>query len=238
MNSEEKKTLANMILLRNKIYDNKELSEETISYIYQLVDGYEVIKKYFNNADLIDTLLNKEYDNTPLIKLLKHTRNRYAHIDKQNKLDDYFVLLFKVTKSVIFKVVDEIYADIEDIVKSLFDNNYYSVILNSRPILYIFELFKNIPSMEIINKEVDRMFITEFNKLIKDFKYEESTIEEINNFMDQVSLIIKSDNIKNQFIIDYDKDTYFELIKIITSEDYTDKQAEDFIILVLEKLKK
>lgn len=238
MKSEEKKTLSNMILLWNKIYEGKELSEEKISYIYQLVDGYEKLKKYFRNNDKINSILDEKYNNTSLELLLKHTRNRHSHIDKHDKLDDYFVLLFKVPKTVIFQLTDEIYTGINSIVKTIFNNNYYEIVLNSKPILYIFELYRSFSNLEIVNKESDRMFIFEFNKIIKDFNYEDSTIEEINNFVDKVELIIKSDNIKNQFIIDYGEDTYTGLIKMITDENYTDKQAEDFINHVLEKFKK
>ena len=139
MTNDEIKILSNMSLISLKL-DNKELyTEEDYFYIFQLIDGYKHLEKYFSNRELINSILSIEIKGITLYRIIKTVRNRYAHIDKHNEIDKLVLLQTKVKKEDIHRLIREIKKEMDIIFSRNLNSDVYKLIMNTKIITNIFE---------------------------------------------------------------------------------------------------
>ena len=144
MTNEEIKILCNMSETLQKIEIKSYYTEEDYFNIQKIIDGYNKLKKYFENYVVIDKILNKKIDNHSIKEMIYKMRNRYGHIEDNKYINDLIRLLTKVNKNDIHTLINEIKSTIEVIFKTYLSSDYYKVIMNSKPVITIFELMKDI----------------------------------------------------------------------------------------------
>lgn len=227
MSSEEKKIFVNMMLLIPKVKEFKFIREEEFFVLYQLVDGYSKLKKYFINSNTIDELLEGKIENIKLFDLIRVVRNQYSHIDKSNATEKLVILQIKIKKEILKNLVIEICIGIEYIYNKYFENDNYTLVVNSKEILNIMYLMKNYIYNEKPKSKFDEKCITKLKPIFDKFKYDNSTIEEWENFNKEIEGVFKSKEIKSGLKELYSEEIYNELLAMVLDENYTNERFMD-----------
>lgn len=221
MTNDEVKILSNMGMILSKIEIKESYSEEDYFRIFQLIDGYKKLEKYFTNKDIINELLNKKIQKDSLYDLIRLVRNRASHIDKHNKVDKFIVLLTKVKKEDVNKLVKEIKSEMDNIYIRDLNGDAYRLVMNTKSMTYIFELSKHVINDTNYKNEFDKYSREKLKPIINKFNYEDSTIEDYYEYVNQVIKIYQSEEFKEGITTMYDEDTYNEILKMLTDDSYT-----------------
>lgn len=225
MQNDEIKILSNMIILLPKIEIKNVYSEEDYFNIFQLIDGYKKIEKYFTNKDIINDLLNKRIEESKLFDLIRLARNRYSHVDKHDKLDKLIILQIKVNKEDIHKLINEIKDGINKVFVEKLDSNAHKLIMNTKTIMYTFEMMKSIINNSKSKNDFDRYCKDLIKPIINNFNYEDSTQEEYDKINEQIIDIYKSDEMKNGIIKLYGEENYNQLLRMLTDDSFSKDEA-------------
>lgn len=229
MNSEEKKIFVNLMMLIPKVKELKFIRDEEFFILHQLVDGYTHLKKYFKNINKIDGILEEKFNDILLKDLIRVVRNQYSHIDKCNATEKLVILQIKVKKEILKKLVTEICIGIDDIYNKYFENDNYSLVVNSREILNVMYLMKNYVYDENHKSEFDKKCITKLKPIFDKFKYDNSTIDEWEDFNKEVKNVFESDEIKSGLKELYGEEIYNELLAMVSDENYTNEQCMEMM---------
>ena len=228
MTNGEVKIFSNMALILPKIEKDSYL-EEDYSNIFQLIDGYKKLEKYFSNKDIINELLDKKIEEDSLYDLIRLVRNRVSHIDKHDKVDKFIILLTKVKIEEIHKLVSEIKNEMDNIYVRDLNGDAYRLIMNTKLIAYVFELYKKVINDTNFKNEFDKYSREKLKPIINNFNYEKSTIEEYNEYVSQLIEMYQTKEFKDGIIEMYDEDTYNEIIRMLTDESYTKEEVSELM---------
>lgn len=135
-------------------------------------------KKFINYSN---TLL--EYNNYVNYEVEKNIKNMYTN--NQLNIIDFNKLHTLIKKNIIYKILNDIYENKENIVKEKHINSILNLIDNNKPNLTII-LPKNI----CVIKEYDKLTFTKNNNTITDYKIELTKATKINNH--QIKIIKES----------------------------------------------
>lgn len=229
MNSEEKKIFVNLMMLVPKVKELNFIREEEFFILHQLVDGYTKLIKYFFNSNKIEKILEEKFNNISLKDLVRVVRNQYSHVDKCNATDKLVILQIKVKKELLKNLVIEICIGIYDIYNKYFENNYYSLVVNSREVLNIMFLMKNYIYDEKPRSQLDEKCLTKLKPIFDKFKYDNSTLEEWEDFNEEVKEVFKSNQIKSGLKELYGEEIYNELLAMVSDENYTNEQCMEMM---------
>ncbi len=234
MSTDEIKTLSNLFDLMPKIEKEKSYDDNYYFNIFQLIEGYKRIEKYFFNQDTINGILNKKVDNSRIYDLIKLARDRRAHINKHNKVDKLVILQVKVDKNDITRLVDEIKDGIYDIYIKNLNADPYKLNINNRLIVNIFELMRWVVNDKSPINDFDRFGRDQLRPIINGFKYEESNINDYNNFNKDVIEVFKSEEFKKGITDLYGESIYKDFIRMITDDNFSNEEAKDLMIKTAE----
>ncbi len=221
MNNDEIKILSNMSFILPLVESKNIYSEDDYSNIYKLIDGYKKIQKYFHNNSIIDSMLDKEYGSIRLFDLIRIVRNRSSHVDKNNNIDKYIVLQTKVPKIEIDNMISEIKKEMNIIYGRDLNSDAYKFIMNSKIMIYIFELSKAKINDEDYRNDFDKYSREALKPIINEFNYQESTLKDYEEYVNQILKIYKSDIFKNEIIKIYGANIYNDIIRMIADENFT-----------------
>ena len=225
MTNNEIKVLSNMAILLSKIEIKNTYTEEDYFNIFKLIDGYKTIEKYFQNKQIIDSLLDKKINNDKLYDLIRLVRNRYSHVDKNDKLDKLVILQTKVDKKDIHEIINEIKKEMDIIFVRDLNGNAHKFIMNTQIIMNTFELMKSILNDPESKNDFDEYSKEILRPIINNFKYDESTEEEYNKVNEEIIRIYKSDEIKQGLIKLYGENNYNTLMRMMIDENFTQDEA-------------
>ena len=225
MTSNEVKVLSNMAIISSKIEIKNMYTEEDYFNIFQLIDGYKNIEKYFHNRKIINNLLDKKIKNNTLYDLIRQVRNRYSHVDKHDKLDKLVILQTKVDKKDIHEIINEIKKEMDIIFTRDLNGNAHKLIMNSKIIMNTFELMKSVLNDSESKNDFDKYSKEILRPIINSFKYDESTEEEYNKVNEEIINIYKSDKIKDGLVKLYGEDNYNKLMRMMTDDTFTETEA-------------
>lgn len=225
MTSNEVKVLSNMAIISSKIEIKNMYTEEDYFNIFQLIDGYKNIEKYFHNRQIINNLLDKKIKNNTLYDLIRQVRNRYSHVDKHDKLDKLVILQTKVDKKDIHEIINEIKKEMDIIFTRDLNSNAHKLIMNTKIIMNTFELMKSILNDSESKNDFDKYSKEILRPIINSFKYDESTEEEYNKVNEEIINIYKSDKIKDGLVKLYGEDIYNKLMRMMTDDTFTETEA-------------
>ena len=225
MTNNEVKILSNMAIVLSKIEIKNTYIEEDYFNIFQLIDGYRNIEKYFHNNQIINSLLSKKIQNDELYDLIRVVRNRYSHVDKHDKLDKLVILQTKVDKRDIHTIINEIKIEMDNIFVRDLDSNAHKLIMNTKIIMNTFELMKSILNDSYSKNDFDKYSKEILRPIINGFKYYESTEEEYNKVNDEIINIYKSNEIKEGLIKLYGEDNYNKLMQMMIDDTFTPEEA-------------
>ena len=225
MTSNEVKVLSNMAIISSKIEIKNMYTEEDYFNIFQLIDGYKNIEKYFHNRQIINNLLEKKIKNNTLYDLIRQVRNRYSHVDKHDKLDKLVILQTKVDKKDIHEIINEIKKEMDIIFTRDLNSNAHKLIMNTKIIMNTFELMKSILNDSESKNDFDKYSKEILRPIINSFKYDESTEEEYNKVNEEIINIYKSDKIKDGLVKLYGEDIYNKLMRMMTDDTFTETEA-------------
>lgn len=207
MTNDEVKVLSNMAMISKKIEIKNFYTEEDYSNIFKLIDGFKdkdkkkiKIEKYFRNKDIINILLDKEINGYKIYDLIRISRNRDSHIDKINGLEALVLLQTKVDIKDIHTIINEIKSEIENIFKDDLNSDAYRLIMNSKPIINLFEIMKTSIYNAEPKSEFDKKSKNMLSNLLTNFKYDDSTLTDFEKFDNDFLDIAKSDDFKNEMI--------------------------------------
>ena len=162
----------NIEYTRNRIRKNiLPLLKEENNNIHKMFLSYSKTLLEYNNY--IDRITNKY--------IKKIYLNNYLDINKFNKIDAF------LQKSILYKILNDIYNNEPNIVKEKNINDILSIINNNKPNIYI-----NLPKNKICIKEYNKLFIKNNNKTNGNYKIELKDQIETNNYIINYQLI--SDN--------------------------------------------
>lgn len=225
MTNNEIKVLSNMAILLSKIEIKNTYTEEDYFNIFKLIDGYKTLEKYFQNKQIIDSLLDKKINNDKLYDLIRLVRNRYSHVDKNDKLDKLVILQTKVDKKDIHEIINEIKKEMDIIFVRDLNGNAHKFIMNTQIIMNTFELMKSILNDPESKNDFDEYSKEILRPIINNFKYDESTEEEYNKVNEEIIRIYKSDEIKQGLIKLYGENNYNTLMRMMIDENFTQDEA-------------
>lgn len=225
MTNNEIKVLSNMAILLSKIEIKNTYTEEDYFNIFKLIDGYKTLEKYFQNKQIIDSLLDKKINNDKLYDLIRLVRNRYSHVDKNDKLDKLVILQTKVDKKDIHEIINEIKKEMDIIFVRDLNGNAHKFIMNTQIIMNTFELMKSILNDPESKNDFDEYSKEILRSIINNFKYDESTEEEYNKVNEEIIRIYKSDEIKQGLIKLYGENNYNTLMRMMIDENFTQDEA-------------
>lgn len=225
MTNNEIKVLSNMAILLSKIEIKNTYTEEDYFNIFKLIDGYKTLEKYFQNKQIIDSLLDKKINNDKLYDLIRLVRNRYSHMDKNDKLDKLVILQTKVDKKDIHEIINEIKKEMDIIFVRDLNGNAHKFIMNTQIIMNTFELMKSILNDPESKNDFDEYSKEILRPIINNFKYDESTEEEYNKVNEEIIRIYKSDEIKQGLIKLYGENNYNTLMRMMIDENFTQDEA-------------
>lgn len=225
MTNDEVKILSNMAIVLSKIEIKNTYTEEDYFNIFQLIDGYRNIEKYFHNNQIINSLLSKKIQDDELYDLIRVVRNRYSHVDKHDKLDKLVILQTKVDKRDIHTIINEIKKEMDNIFVRDLDSNVHKLIMNTKIIMNTFELMKSILNDSESKNDFDKYSKEILRPIINGFKYDESTEEEYNKVNDEIINIYKSNEIKEGLIKLYGEDNYYKLMQMMIDDTFTPEEA-------------
>lgn len=233
MTNNEIKILSNMALLLSKIEIKESYTEEEYSNIFQLIDGYHNLEKYFENKDIINEILDKKIRNYKLVDLLRVVRNRVSHIDKNNCVNQLLLLQTEVDKKDVNKVINEIKIEMDEIFKRDLNNDAYKLVMNTRMMSNIFATINYSLYTKEPKNEFDKYCREELGKIIEGFNYEDSTFEDLEIVNNKIIEFYKTDKVKNGTIVLYGEDSYKDLLRMMTDDAF--KESE--IIELMTKIK-
>lgn len=227
MTNNEVKILSNMVMILSKIEIKDTYLEDDYFNIFQLIDGYQKLENFFTNNDLINELLNKKIEEDSLYNLIRLVRNRVSHIDKHDKVDKFIILLTKVKKDDIYKLINEIKTEMDKIIERDLNRNVFRLIMNTKLMTYIFELSKTVINDTNFVNEFDKYSREKLKPIINNFNYEDSTIEEYNEYVNQVIEMYETNEFREGIIEFFDETIYNEILRMLTDESYTSEEANE-----------
>ena len=225
MTNNEVKVLSNMAIISSKIEIKNTYTEEDYFNIFQLIDGYKNIEKYFHNHQIINNLLDKKIKNNKLYDLIRQVRNRYSHVDKHDKLDKLVILQTKVDKKDIHEIINEIKKEMDIIFVRDLNSDAHKLIMNTKIIMNTFELMKSILNDPESKNDFDKYSKEILKPIINNFKYDESTEEEYNKVNEEIINIYKSDEIKKGLIKLYGDKNYNKLMRMMIDDTFAEEEA-------------
>ena len=229
MTNNEIKILSNMALLLSKIEKKESYTEEEYSNIFQLIDGYHNLEKYFENKDVINEILDKIIRNYKLEDLLRVVRNRVSHIDKNNCVNQLLLLQAEVDKKDINKVISEIQAEMDVIFKRDLKNNTYKLLMNTRMMSNLFAAISYSLYIKEPKNEFDKYCREELGKIMDGFEFENSTFEDLENINNKLVDFCKTDKVKQGTIELYGEDIYDSLLRMMIDDSFTESEAIELI---------
>ncbi len=230
MTNDEIKTFNNMLMLLPKIEIKDYYSEEDYFNIFQLIDGYrKELKKYFINSKYIDELLDKKYGGDSLYSLIRLVRNRVSHVEKNNAVDKFITLTTIVDKDDIHTIINEIKSGVDYIFVKYLNNDIYKVMMNNKLMIYIFELTKAIINNKNYKNEFDQATRPKLKELANSFNYDDSTINDYNNYARSVIELYQTKEFKEGIIAMYGEGIYDNIMRFMTNDSITLEELEEFI---------
>ncbi len=218
-----------MAALLPKIEIKNAYSEEDFFNIFQLIDGYKKIEKYFNNKNIINDLLNKKIKNDKLYDLIRLVRNRFSHVDKHDKLDKLVILQTKVDKKDVHTIINEIKDGMNNIFIKDLNRDAYRLIMNTKIIMNMFELMKSIINDPESINDFDRYCKEVLKPIIDNFKYDNSTEEEYNKVNEEIINIYKTDRMREGIINLYGEKNYNDLMRMMLDDSFTIEDAVELM---------
>lgn len=229
MTNDAIKILANMAIILSKIEMKDSYTEEDYFNIFQLIDGYKKLEKFFNNKIIINELLDKKINDDKLYDLIRLVRNRYSHIDKHDKIDKLIVLQTKVKKEDIHNLINEIRKEMDNIFARDLNNDKYKLIMNTKAIINIFELLKSLVNDPEHKNEFDRISKELLKPIVNNFQYDSSTIKEYEEMDNKIIEVYKSEDIKKGIVSMYGISIYNEILRMLTDDTFTDNEFIDLV---------
>lgn len=229
MTNKEIKILSNMAFLLPKIEIKKSYSEEEYSIIFQLIDGYTKLEKYFKNNEYINEILYKRIKDYKLVDLLRVVRNRVSHIDKNNCVNQLLVLQTEVDKKDIHKLINEIKEEMDVIFKRDLNNDAYKLIMNTRMMSNLFAAINYSLYIKEPKNEFDKYCREELGKLMDGFNFENSTFEDLEKINNKLVDFYKTDKVKCGAIELYGEDSYNNLLRMMTDDSFTESEALELL---------
>lgn len=221
MTNDEVKLLSNMFFLLPSVENKNTYLEEDYSNIYKLIDGYKSIEKYFHNNTIINAILDKKYNDIKLFDLIRIVRNRASHIDKNNNIDKFIILQTKVDKKEIDSLINEIKKEMFIIYERDLNSNVYKFAMNTKLMIYIFELAKyKINDIDYKN-DFDKDSREILKPLVNNFNYDNSTLEDYEEYVNQILKIYESDLFKKGIIKLYGVNIYNDILRMIEDKTFS-----------------
>lgn len=234
MNNKEIGTLSNMITVYSTIKIKKSYTEDEYADIYKLVDGYKILKKYFYNSNEIENILNIKINDNKLFDLIRITRNRVAHIDKNNCEDSLVLLVTDVDINDIHDLLNKIGKGMDDIFNNQLEKNIYKLLMNNRMIVNLYSIMGHVINNKEPINEFDEKSRKELQPIFNSFDYKNSTIDEFLDFQKNIIEYYKREDTKKGIIDLYGEEVYNDLYRMITDDSFTD----DDVKRLLEKIEK
>ncbi len=238
MTNDEIKILSNMALVSSKIGIKDSYTEEDYFNLFQLIDGFKHLEKYFCNKDIINSILSKQIKSNELYKIIKLVRNRHAHIDKHNEVDKLVLLQTKVKREDIHKIIEEIRIEMDNIFKRDLNNDAYKLIMNTKIVANIFEMISLLLNEEETINEFDQYSKKILKPIWDSFDYENSSPEDFDKINEQIVNAYKSSEIKKGIIKLYGNQIYNNLFSMLTDNSFTIDQFVELMNRIKDLTKK
>lgn len=221
MTNGEVKLLSNMFFLLPFVENKNTYLEDDYSIVYKLIDGYKNIEKYFHNNTIINDILDKKYNDIKLFDLIRIVRNRASHIDKNNNIDKFIILQTKVDKKEIDSLINEIKKEMFIIYERDLNSDAYKFVMNTKPMIYIFELAKSKINDIDYKNDFDKDSREILKPLVNNFNYDNSTLEDYGEYVNQIIKIYESDLFKKGIIKLYGVSIYNDILRMIEDETFS-----------------
>ena len=229
MTNNEIKILSNMALLLPKIEIKESYLEEDYSTIFQLIDGYNKLNKYFSNKSTIDKLLDKKINDYRVYDLIRVVRNRVSHIDKNNCVEQLLILQTEVDKKDIHKLINEIKKGMDLIFERDLNNDTYKLVINTRMMSNIFAAINYSLYTKESKNEFDKYCKEELSKIMNGFDLENSTFEELEKLNNKLVDFYKTDKVMYGTINLFGEDIYNALLRMMTDNTFTESEAVELM---------
>lgn len=229
MTNDEVKLLSNMFFLLPSVENKNTYLEDDYSNVYKLIDGYKNIEKYFHNNTIINAILDKKYNDIKLFDLIRIVRNRACHIDKNNNIDKFIILQTKVAKKEIDSLINEIKKEMFIIYERDLNNDAYKFVMNTKLMIYIFELTKNKINDIDYKNAFDKDSREILKPLVNNFNYDNSTLEDYVEYVNQILKIYESDLFKKGIIKSYGVSIYNDILRMIEDETFSFNDMKSLI---------
>jgi len=217
MTNDEIKILSNMSLVLFKVETKDLYTEEDYFNIFQLLDGFKHLEKYFFNRVIINNIISKQIKGNTLYNIIRLVRNRYAHIDKHDEVDKLVLLQTKANKDDIHKLIIEIKSEMDNIFIRNLNNDAYKLVMNTKIITNFFEIINSSLYEESIN-EFDEYSKKVLKPIWDSFDYENSSSEDFDKINNQIIEVYKSSEIKEGIIKLYGNQIYNDVISMLTDD--------------------
>lgn len=221
MTNDEVKLLSNMFFLLPSVENKNTYLEEDYSNIYKLIDGYKSIEKYFHNNTIINAILDKKYNDIKLFDLMRIVRNRVSHIDKNNNIDKFIILQTKVDEKEIDSLINEIKKEMFIIYERDLNSDAYKFVMNTKLMIYIFELAKTKINDIDYKNDFDKDSREILKPIVNNFNYDNSTLEDYGEYVNQILKIYESDLFKKGIIKLYGVSIYNDILRMIEDETFS-----------------
>lgn len=240
MTKDEIKTLSNMTWILPKIEIKDIYIEDDCFYIYQLLYGYKQLEKYFENKDVINKLLNKKINNISLFDLIRIVRNRYSHIEKHDKINEYIILLTELKKNDINTLKTEIENGINEIFIRELNGDILKVLVNTKIFITAFELLKNKINKSVDNNIYEEKIREKLKPFINELEFDELDSKSFDENGKKMLMLYKSDDMKNSLTNLYGKSIYEEMIKMVEDDSYDKERINELLskIIAIENINK
>lgn len=236
MTSDEIKLFSNMMVLLPKIELKKTYIEEDYFRIFELSKGYKKLEQYFENSTIINGLLDKKIRDISLYDLLRIVRNGYSHIDKHNAINCFVVLQTEIKSEIIHKLINEIINGMDVIFNNYFRENPYSLIMNTKGVMTIFEFIKDVVNNTQSNDDFDEQTKKILKPIINEFKYDVSSIYDYYELLSKTIEAYKLPFIRDEIIHRYGESIYNDMIRMMSDENFTDEEADSLINKIKETI--
>lgn len=221
MTNGEVKLLSNMFFLLPFVENKNTYLEDDYSIVYKLIDGYKNIEKYFHNNTIINDILDKKYNDIKLFDLIRIVRNRASHIDKNNNIDKFIILQTKVDKKEIDSLINEIKKEMFIIYERDLNSDAYKFVMNTKLMIYIFELAKTKINDIDYKNDFDKDSREILKPIVNNFNYDNSTLEDYGEYVNQILKIYESDLFKKGIIKLYGVSIYNDILRMIEDETFS-----------------
>ncbi len=229
MTNKEITIFTNAMTIIPKIEVKEHYSEEDYANIYQLIEAYKKLKKYYSNYESIENLLNRKMENYSFFQLIKAARNRVSHSDKSNGEEEVFLLLVFVDKEDVWLLLKELYLGLEDIFKHQIGGDVYKLTMNTRPMILLIRAVKyTLYERDYLN-EFDRYCSEKLKKILKNFDPNNSTFEEFEMVKNKINKFCETKIFKQGFIKMYDEQIYNGLMRMMNDDTFTQDEAKEWI---------